>query len=229
MRSTEILLTNMHTNLEFNEIQITTMPQIEVEKMLNVLMLRKHKRYSQFELSFLMGQRDYYVRDVENPAHKLTYAVSFANIFLQIFKCDVKAIVPNINATPSYSIRIAEATDENGIIIYRAEKQIEGQDWELIDYFGTEHKDLLIEFGEPVDIVSEERIENWVLDQVESGYFDVAQNALQIFNDCKAELTGVVRPLFLANALKACNGTKGLPKLEKEKDRNGRFVYGLSL
>src|SRR5690606_8348435 len=117
------------------------------------------------------------------------------------------------------------------LFFYHAGRQIEGQDWELIDYFGTEHRDVELEFAEPVDIVSEERIQDWMLDKVDSGYFDVAQNALQIFNDCTTELTGVVRPLFLANALKACNGTKGLPKLEKEKDkdRNGRFVYGLSL
>jgi len=215
----------MHTGLEFNEIQITTMPQIEVEKMLNLLILRKQKRYSQFELSFLMGQRDYYVRDVENPAHKLTYAVPFTNIFRQIFNCDVQAIVPDVNHKPSYTIRISEATDENGNILYRAEKQVEGQDWELIGEFGTEDKDLLLEFEEPIDIVSEERVQDWVLEKIDSGYFDVAKNALQIFNHCQAKLIGTVRPLFLANALKACNGTKGLPKLNKKKDKNGRFVY----
>lgn len=215
----------MQTDLEFKEIQITTMPQIEVEKMLNVLVLRKQKRYSQFELSFLMGQRDYYVRDAEDPKHTLVYTIPFTNLFRQIFNCDVQAIVPNINATPSYSIRISEAMDENGNILYRAEKQIEGQDWDLIDYFGTEDKDLLLEFEEPVEIVLEERVQDWVLDKIDSGYFDVAKNALQIFNHCQAELTGTVRLLFLANALKACNGTKGLPKLNKKKDRNGRFVY----
>ncbi len=104
--------------------------------------------------------------------------------------------------------------------------RLRGQDWELIDDFGTEDKDLLIEFGEPVEIVSEERIQNWVLDKIDSGYFDVAKNALQIFNHCQAELTGTVRPLFLANVLKACNSTKGLTKLDKKKDRNGRFDYG---
>lgn len=216
----------MYTRSGLKKLQIKTMPQIEVEKMLNVLLLRKQKRYSQFELSFLMGQRDYYVRDIENPEHKLTYSVPFSNIFRQIFNCDFEAIIPNINTTPSYSILISEATEESGNIIYRAEKQIEGQDWELIDYFGTEDKDLLLEFEEPIDIVSEERIKDWVLNKVETAYFDVAKNALQIFNHCQAELTGIVRPLFIANALTACNGTKGLPKLNKKKDRNGRFVYG---
>ena len=86
---------------------------------------------------------------------------------------------------------------------------------------------MLLEFEEPIDIVSEERIKDWVLNKVETAYFDVAKNALQIFNHCQAELTGTVRPLFIANALRACNGTKGLPKLNKKKDRNGRFVYEL--
>lgn len=203
----------MQPDIEFSEIYIKAMPKIEVEKMLNVLSLRKQKRYSQFELSFLMGQRDYYVRDAEDPKHTLVYTIPFTNVFRQIFDSDVQAIVPNINTTPSYSIRISEAVDENGNILYRAEKQIEGQDWVLIDYFGTDDKDLLLEIDEPVEIVSEERIQNWVLHKIDSGYFDVAKNALQIFNHCQAELIGAVRPLFLASALKACNGTKGLPKL----------------
>ena len=219
----------MSANLLLEELDIKAMPQIEVEKMLNVLLLRKSKGFSQFELSFLMGQRDFYVRDVENPNHTLVYAVPFTNIFRQIFDCDVQAIVPDINSRPSYSIRILEATDESNKIFYRAVKQIEGKDWELIDEFGTEEKDVLLEFEESGIFSTEEMVKNWVLDKIEAGYFDSAKNALQIFKDCSAELEGKVRPLFLADALKACNGTKGLPKLAKKKDRNGRFVYTKSL
>lgn len=54
--------------------------------------------------------------------------------------CDIRAIVPNIHARPSYSIRVSEATDENGNIMYGAEKRIASQDWELIADFGTEDK-----------------------------------------------------------------------------------------
>ncbi|MBD1421221.1 hypothetical protein [Sphingobacterium chuzhouense] len=215
----------MQAHLEFKEIQITAMPQIEVEKMLNVLVLRKRKRYSQFELSFLMGQRDFYVRDVEDLAHTLIYTIPFNNIFRQIFNCGIQAIVPDVNQKPSYKIRISEATDENDAVSYHAERQFEDGTIEFIATFGTEEKDWQLEFAEPTYVVSEERVQDWVLDKIESDYFDVAKNALQIFNDCTAELTGAVRPLFLVNALKACNGTKGLPKLNKKKDRNGRFVY----
>ncbi|MGK9124330.1 hypothetical protein M1D52_09420 [Olivibacter sp. SA151] len=215
----------MSANLLLEQLDLKAMPQIEVEKMLNVLLLRKRKGYSQFELSFLMGQRDFYVRDIENPNHTLVYAVPFANIFRQIFDCEIQAIVPNINSRPSYSIRILGATNKTGNTFYRAEKQIEGNDWELITEFGTEEKKILLKYEESEIFASEEAVVNWVLGRIEAGYFDVAKNALQIFKDCSAELNGKVRPLFLANALKSCNGTKGLPKLTKEKDRNGRFVY----
>jgi hypothetical protein len=218
----------MSTNLLLGELDIKAMPQIEVEKMLNVLLLRKRKGYSQFELSFLMGQRDLYVRDVENPDHTLGYAIPFTNIFRQIFDCAVQAIVPDTNCRPSYSIRISGATDESGNPYYRAEKQIEGKDWEQIDDFGIEEKDVLLKFEQSEIVAKEEVVKDWVLGKIEAGYFDVAKNALQIFKDCSAELNGKVRPVFLANALKACNGTKGLPKMDKKKDRNGRFVYGVS-
>ncbi|WP_134087993.1 hypothetical protein [Olivibacter sp. XZL3] len=163
----------MSTNLLLEELDIKTMPQIEVEKMLNVLL---------------------------------------------------QAIVPNINSRPSYSIRILNVTGKSSNTFYRAEKQVEGKDWEPIAEFGTEQKDVLLKLEES-EIATEETVRDWVLGKVEASYFDIAKNALQIFRDCSTELNGKVRPLFLANALKACNGTKGLPKLIKKKDRNGRFVY----
>lgn len=215
----------MPTKLEFKEIQITAMPQIEVEKMLNVLMLRKQKCYSQFELSFLMGQHDFYVRDAEDLQHTLIYAIPFTNVFRQIFNCDVEHIVPNIHTTPSYQVRISQAADKNNDIIYRAEKKIDGEDWELIAEFGTEEKDLQLALPESTVFVSEQKIKEWVQQKIETGYFDAARNALQIFEDCNTELDGIVRPLFLAKALKSFNGTKGLPKIDKKKDGNARFVY----
>lgn len=213
----------MQAHLKFKIITITAMPQIEVEKMLNVLLLRKEKGYSQYELSFLMGQRDYYVRDAEDPNHKLSYAVYFSNIFREIFNCTIKDIVPNINSTHNYTIQISLTTDESGNSIYRAEKQLENGSLELIDIFGSEPKDLLLE---SFSTIAEQSVKDWAILKFANGYFKDAKDALQVLKDCEKELESAVRPLFLANALKACNGTKGTPKLISTKDRNGRFVYG---
>ncbi|SEL57514.1 hypothetical protein [Parapedobacter koreensis] len=214
----------MKPNLLFKELDIKAMPQIEVEKMLNVLVLRKRKGYSQFELSFLMGQRDFYVRDAENPNHTLIYAVPFTNIFRQIYGCDTKAIVPDINKKPDYSIRILEATDESGNSVYRAEKKIEGGNWELIDTFSVEPKELLLKSPSRI---TDQQVKDWVNIKFNSGYFDVAKNALQILKDCEKELESTIRPLFLADALKDYTLRKKAPRLAKKKDENGRFVFGL--
>ncbi|WGQ16710.1 hypothetical protein [Sphingobacterium faecium] len=213
----------MQAQLKFKIITITAMPQIEVEKMLNVLLLRKKKGYSQFELSFLMGQRDYYVRDAEDPNHKLSYAVYFSNIFREIFNCNIQDIVPNINSTSTSYIQISLATNRNSNTIFKAEKKQEDGSMHLIDIFGAEPKDLLLE---SLSTISEQSVKNWVIGKFANGYFKDAKNALKILKDCEKELESPVRPLFLANALKAFNGTKGTPKLISRKDGNGRFVYG---
>lgn len=193
--------------------------------MLNVLGLRKKKRYSQFELAFLMGQRDFYVRDAEDPMDKLMYGGHFANIFRQIFDCPLQDIIPNLNVEPSYSISISQSTDESGNITYRAERQFADGRVEFITELGTEDKDLQLEFEEGTNAASAQTVRDWVASKIESDYFDTSKNALQIFNDCKYDLDCTVRPLFLYNALKSFNGTKGLPKIDRKKDTNARFVY----
>ena len=213
----------MQTHLKFKIITTTAMPQIEVEKMLNVLLLRKKKGYSQFELSFLMGQRDYYVRDAEDPDHKLSYAVYFSNLFREIFNCNIQDIIPNINSASTSYIQISIATDANSNTIYKAEKKHEDGSLYLINIFGAEPKDLLLE---SLSTISEQSVKNWVIGQFANGYFKDAKDALQILKDCEKELESPVRPLFISNALKVSNGTKGTPKLISRKDGNGRFVYG---
>jgi len=211
----------MQANHKYEIINITAMPQIEVEKMLNVFLLRKKRGYNQFELSFLMGQRDFYVRDAEDPTHTLIYSVPFNNIFREIFNCDVQAIVPDITSA-NYAIRISMARDHSENAVYKAEKIFNDGHIELLGMLTAEPKDLLLESS---SIISEQSVKDWVLHQISTKYFSEPKNALQILKDCEKELRSTIRPLFLANALKACNGTKGTPKLANKKDENGRFVY----
>lgn len=197
------------------------MPRIEVEKMLNVCLLRKKRGYNQFELSFLMGQRDFYVRDAEDPTNTLIYSVPFNNIFREIFDCDIDQIVPDITNS-DYIIQISIAKNESNPVVYKAERFFRDGRIEFVGTLSTEPKDLLLE--SPC-IITEQSVKDWVLHQISTGYFSEPKNALQILKDCEKELRRTIRPLFLANALKACNGTKGTPKLTRKKDENGRFVY----
>jgi len=211
----------MQADLKFEIININAMPRIEVEKMLNIFLLRKKRGYNQFELSFLMGQRDFYVRDSEDPTHTLIYSVPFNNIFREIFDCSIEQIVPDITNS-EYTIQISAARNESELVVYKAEKILKDGRIELVAILSAEPKDLLLESP---SIITEQSVRDWVLHQISIGYFSEPKNALQILKDCEKEFDGSVRPLFLANALKACNGTKGTPKLTSKKDENGRFVY----
>jgi len=212
----------MLVDLKFEIINITAMPRIEVEKMLNIFLLRKKRGYNQFELSFLMGQRDFYVRDSEDPTHTLIYSVPFNNIFRDIFDCDIDQIVPDITNS-DYTIQLSVAKSQSDLAVYKAEKILKDGRIELVAILSAEPKDLLLESP---SIIKEQSVKDWVLHQISSGYFSEPKNALQILKDCEKEFDGSVRPLFLSNALKTCNGTKGNPKLTSKKDENGRFVFG---
>ena len=211
----------MLVDLKFEIINITAMPRIEVKKMLNIFLLRKKRGYNQFELSFLMGQRDFYVRDAEDLTHTLIYSVPFTNIFREIFDCDIDQIVPDITNS-DYTIQISIAKNESDLVVYKAERIFKDGRIELIATLSAEPKDLLLESP---SIITEQSVKDWVLHQISTGYFTGPKNALQILKDCEKEFDGPVRPLFIANALKACNGTKGTSKLARKKDGNVRFVY----
>ncbi|VTR43681.1 hypothetical protein [Sphingobacterium thalpophilum] len=207
---------------KYEIINIIAMPRIEVEKMLNVFLLRKKKGYSQFELSFLMGQRDFYVRDAEDLSHTLIYSVPFNNIFREIFDCDIQAIVPDLTSA-NYTIQISKVNDHSGNVVYKAEKVFDDCHTELLGMLTAEPKNLLLESQSKI---SEQAVKDWVLNQISAGYFGEPKNALHILKDCEKKLGSTIRPLFLANALKSCNGTKGAPKLMSKKNGNGRFVFG---
>ncbi len=195
---------------------------VEIEKMLNVFLLRTAKGYSQYELSFLLGQEDFYVRKIEDINHTLEYKIEKSNILRQIFNCGFPAIVPNTNISPRYTIKIFELKNETEHITYKSEKVFADGTIEEIAIFGTEDKELLLPSA---STVTEEEVTAWVLAKCQTDYFNTSRTALQILKDYEAELEQPIRPLFLVNALKSCNGTKGMPKINKKKDDNARFVY----
>ena len=206
----------MKLNLLFKELDIKAMPQIELEKMLNVLILRHEKGYNQFELAFLLGQRDLYIRDAEDPNKKLTYSVAATNQFRQILGSGIQTIVPNVNQQPSYAIQILQAVDEADKKFYRAEKKVGNGKWEFLVSFGEEPKDLLL----PSDsAITSEQIQVWVDEKYEGNYFHFPKTAFKIFKDCERHFSEPIRPIFLAGALQSYTVKKKAPRLIKLRDK----------
>ncbi|WP_143053838.1 hypothetical protein [Parapedobacter koreensis] len=189
---------------------------IEVERMLNVLILRHEKGYNQFELAFLLGQRDLYIRDAEDPNKKLTYSVAATNQFRQIFGSGIQTIVPNVNQAPTYSTRILQATDEAGRNLYRADKKVGNGKWKSLISFGEEPKDLLLPSN---STITSEQIQSWVDEKYEGNYFYFPKTALKIFKDCEGHFNEPIRPIFLAEDLQSYTIKKKAPRLIKLRDK----------
>lgn len=201
-----------------------SMEPIELEKMINVLNLREERGYSQFELSFLMGFRDFYVRDVENPLHTLQYSVPNNGYLMQIFKCGIDRIVPAklpVTETPIH--RVSTATDEGGKLIFKVEKLKDDDKWVVLKIFSEEPKDLLL--PSPTKF-SEEEVKSWVSRKFEqSRFFSKPKTALDILRACEKDLDGPVRPIFFASALMDYTAKKKTPRLVKAKNDMGRTVF----
>lgn len=196
---------------------------IELEKTYLVMNLRQSYGYSAFELSFLLGRRDFYVRDAENPLHTLTYSVNENNYLRQVFNCSLKKIMPGKVEPIKYSLRIRHELNENGLPVYHIERGAPKSKFELFHSITEEHKE--VELPVKGEVVPVNQVKEYMTKLVEKGYFGEPKTALFIFNDCKRSMSGVVRPLYVAYALGDFTGKRKAPRLIKETNESGRAVY----
>jgi len=210
--------------LRFEPQSTFSMEPIELEKMINVLNLREGRGYSQFELAFLMGFRDFYVRDVENPFHTLQYSVPNNGYLMWIFNCGIDGIVPaKLPITDAPTHRVSTATDEGGKLIFKMEKLGDDGKWVTLKIFSEEPKDLLLPSPSKL---SEDEIKEWVSRKFEKGsFFKKPKTALEVLQACEKDLDSPVRPIHLASALKDYTAKKKSPRLIKSSNDMGRFTF----
>lgn len=195
---------------------------IEFQKTYKVMDLRKLHGFSHFETSFLLGLRDFYVRDIENPLHSLQYTVPNNNYLRLIFNCGIDRILPEKAVPSKYFIRVFKATDANGSISYRIEKQEADAVWTLFREFTEEPKLAKLPLENPL---TEDGVKGLIAEKFTEGYFKEARTALDLFRACQQAFTEPVRPIYVANALKMFTGKRKSPKLETYKNEMGRTVY----
>ncbi|MCL4639489.1 MAG: hypothetical protein M5Z89_10910 [Olivibacter sp.] len=194
---------------------------IELIKTYNVMDLRLQYGYSHFELSFLMGLRDFYVRDAENPLHSLQYSVPNNNYLQLIFNCGINKILPKRTDSDKYTIRVFTA-EVDGLISYRIEKLESDGNWSLFREFSEESK--LIEL--PLDSsISETAVREFIQGKFANGYFKTSKTALDVFQLCKKHFKEAIKPLYVANALKVLTSKRKSPKLGTKKTEMGRTIY----
>lgn len=192
------------------------MSDIELIKMLNIIKLRDKRGLSQFELAFLLGQRDLYVRDFERPDQTLILGLSENNTIRIIFKCELADFVPSNIGSNNHKIQIRYQVDNRGNRNYVAEQKIGNGKWKEFLKFGDEEKDIFLESSSAITDI---QIQNWIDEQYNNGYFKDAKSALEIFLDCEAHFDEQVRPLFIANAIQYYTKKKKAPRLVKNRDK----------
>lgn len=190
---------------------------IEFDKVYRVMDKRKSLGYSNRDLSFLLGYRVLYVRDVENPLHTLRYTTVDTNYLLKIFDCELSEIMAGIIPDAFYQIDVEKIIDGNNIT-YRIYKESSSGDWDLLREFSRESKT-------DIDPVDYNEVEDTIKSMFDNDFFDEAKTALKVFIACKEKLGGLVAPVDIANAVGIYTGKRKAPRLIQDKNKSGRTVY----
>jgi hypothetical protein len=193
---------------------------IEFDKIYRVMDKRVSLGYSDRELSFLLGYRPLYVRDVENPLHTLRYTAKDTNYLLDIFECSLQEIMaPKIRDT-FYPIKI-ETQQYAGGITYKIWKDNAPDKAQLLKEFTAE-----IETSRVMkNTIKFVEVNEYLSTLFNNGYFNDARTALEIFKHCKAEMSKTITPFMLSAGLGSFTARKKTPKIIEYKNDSARTVY----
>ncbi|CAM3951397.1 hypothetical protein SAMN06265348_104121 [Pedobacter westerhofensis] len=191
---------------------------IDLDKVYKVRNKRLSLGYSARELSFLLGYRAHYVRDVEDPTQTLRYSVKDTNYLLLIFKCDLREIMEAKIPEDYYFISVKKLKDAAGITSYLINKQTSG-----IKHVTYQN------FSDEVEKISKSKIDSEIYRYVESlfenGYFDTPRTGLEVFSSCETVIVGKLLPHLVINAIGRFTGKRKSPRLITSRNKSGRTVY----
>lgn len=201
---------------------LLTIEAIEFEKTYQVMDLRLSFGYSAYETSFLLGRRDFYVRDIENPLHTLQYSVNENNYLRQVFNCNLKKIMPGKVVPVTYSIKTETTVNENGLTIYQIYRVTSTGTTKLYRKVTEEPKHVELPLK---STLTANQIADHITKLFRGKYFEEPKTALTIFNDCQKKFNDAIRPSYLADALRFYTAKRKAPRLITKRNESGRMVY----
>ncbi|CAM4252930.1 hypothetical protein SAMN06265348_1088 [Pedobacter westerhofensis] len=194
---------------------------IDFEKSYKVKDLRVSKGFSDRDLSFLLGFRALYVRDVENPLHKLIYKAKETNYLQHIFDCSLDQVMyltlPDLN----YDLYILATANSEGTNSYEIFKEDVSGRYVLLHSFTELAKDTQIL---PKCNTSSEKVQEYISSLQETDYFLTPKTGLEIFRKCIEHFKGHLKPTFIEEAIKNINKSSST-KITIGKNEMRRFVY----
>ena len=219
----------MHIHLsKRNKINVDkpTAISIEFTKIYRVMGLRLLLGYSAYELSFLLGKNDFFVRDVENPLGTKRYNPDDTNYLLLIFNAQLPSIMlPKVEQN-IYHLKVRSYLNEVKREVYEiAVKDPIGNNYSHFKTFEAEPKE--IELPTLGILPSFEETRSYLDKLLTSAYFNNPKRALDIFESCKSNFGDDFHPRNMIKVLNYYTNKKsGVPKLNKDKKDNfGRRLF----
>lgn len=192
---------------------------IEFDKVYMVMDKRLALGYSDRELSFLLGYRHLYVRDVENPLHTLRYTPKDTNYLLSIFDCRLPELMPAKVDEAFYQVKVVESVDQAGGSVYEIFREKGKQ---FIAY-------KVVRVGEPgvfaKNSADAENIMHYVSHLYRKGYFDDPKTALELYKKCTHRFGKPLQPQLVMDALSFYTSKRKAPRIVHFKNVSARTVY----
>lgn len=182
---------------------------IEFDKTYKVMLLRLKRGWSAFELSWLLGYRDFYVRDVENPLHKLQYASADTNYLQLIFNCGYEYIIAPKIEPAVWKIAVEVKVNDAQARLYLIYLMLERKKKLLYEVTEEEKK---VEYP-AVTTANESELVIYIGELIKEGYFNEPRTRLDLFNKCQKNFGTPLKPLYVINAVGKLTRQHGYPKL----------------
>lgn len=183
---------------------------IEYDKVYKIRALRLKFRYSQYETSWLLGYRDYYVRDVENPMLKLRYSAVDTNYFRLIFDCPIADIIAPIIDPPKWYINVKVKENESGKTTYQIYTLQNGK---RTLYQTVQHEDKHISYPTS-NLTTQEQVNVFIEELMNEDFFNTPRTHLEIFKKGTEKFGPDLKPLLVINAIGRITRQHSYPKLD---------------
>jgi len=192
---------------------------IELDNVYRVMDKRKSLGYSARDLSFMLGYRALYVRDVENPKHTLRYTPKDNNYLQLIFECPLSDILAGKIPEVNYLITIE--THSYGTVSTNTIHRLNLPQAPIRLKEFKDEDDTSVEIGTSEKIEIEKVINNLF----NSVYFDQPKTALEILQSFK-EIYRKTTPVHnVIAAIKKYTARRKAPRLIENKNESGRTTF----
>lgn len=198
-----------------------SLTSLDFEKSYKVMDMRIKRGFSDRDLSFLLGYHPLYVRDIENPLHKLRYKAKDTNYLRHIFNCELSDIMHGALPFLSYQISVITTINDNKTKTYQIYIEHKKKNKLFRTFTELDRGQRLL----PKSIATPAEVKDFIKQLLNTGHFDSAKTGLELFREVTTHFNGHIKPTFIEEAIKDINKEHVGSKIKISKNEMSRWVY----